>query len=101
MLTIGQKIICIDDADLSGWVKNYPKKGKIYSVREVIHGVAVTLNEISNDKGMLFDPVEQSFNFMEPSFAMVRFRPVDDFADEVLGRIAEEIEEDNYVKILK
>ena len=98
MFKIGQKVVCIDDTPRVGQVVTgfIPKKGVTYTIRDIYESklqpgqVALILEEIRNE---IHPPLGH-----ERGFYSWRFRPVDeDWAEGILNKIAEEIEEEELV----
>jgi hypothetical protein len=92
---IGQKVVCIDDTPRAGQIVtgNIPKKDVIYTIRGIYESkkqpgqIALILNEITND-------IHPTLGH-ERGFYAWRFRPVDeDWAEGILNKVAEEIEEE-------
>lgn len=75
---VGQKIVCINDDGFNDhrWCFNYPVKGEVYTVRELVTGPrgvpSIRLIEIKNRVGFSDDGSMRG----EPCFTMRRFRPV-------------------------
>ena len=105
MFEPGQMVVCIDDAPRRPLPESFvtPKKGHIYTVREIYEhpsGVtALTVEEISNS---FSDSLGR-----ELGFAIDRFAPLDSYieskkwANETLTEILEEIEDEFLVRITK
>ena len=105
MFRIGQSVICIDDTPRRPLPKSFqvPIKGHIYTVREVYQHpngeMAITVEEIIN---RFSDNLDRELGFL-----MERFRPIDtikdseEWAEETLMRIAEEIEDEFLVRITR
>ena len=98
MFKIGQKVVCINDTPLLGQVVrgNIPKKDVMYTIRDIYESklqpgqVALILKEIINE-------ISPTLGH-ERGFYAWRFRPVDEtWAEDVLNKIAEEIEEEALV----
>ena len=103
MFKIGQSVICIDDTPRRPMPEDFhkPIKGHVYTVREIYEhpsGITViTVEEIINKHSKSLD--------RELGFAIDRFRPIDtlreseEWAEETLLRIAEEIEDEFLVRL--
>lgn len=105
MFKIGQSVICIDDTPRRPLPEDFqtPIKGHIYTVKEIYE----------HPNGVMVITVEEIINRFSESlgreigFAMDRFRPIDtlseseEWAEETLMRIAEEIEDEFLVRIPK
>ena len=98
MWKVGQKVVCIDDTPRAGQIITgfIPKKGITYTIRYIYESkkqpgqIALVLEEIRNE---IHPPLGH-----ERGFYAWRFRPVDDtWAEEILNKIAEEIEEEALV----
>lgn len=105
MFKIGQSVICIDDTPRRPVPEDFhtPIKGHIYTVRDIYeHPVGVTVITVEEIINKFSDNLDR-----EVGFAMDRFRPIDtlneseEWADETLMRIAEEIEDEFLVRIPK
>lgn len=89
MLSKNQKVVCINDEFIPGIARfyiNLPKKGNIYTVRDVSIGInvmgergeiAVTLIELKN-------PPSNIPPYPERAFLEGRFVPLDELTDEMI-----------------
>ena len=101
MFKVGQEVVCVnntpkDDRPETIIALGLLKVGETYTIREVSKdGMAVILEEIVS-------PYVNSMG-REMGYKADRFRPLDwnKWADEVLNKIAEEIEEELLVSIPK
>lgn len=83
---VNQKVICIEDTDL-GLVK----KGEIKTISKIVY------DSIGNF-GFHFYEVELPFGYR--GFLHHKFKPLDEnFADETLSRIAEQIKEESLILV--
>lgn len=101
MFKVGQEVVCVnntpkDDRPETIIALGLLKVGETYTIREVSKdGMAVILEEV-------ISPYVNSMG-REMGYKADRFRPLDwnKWADEVLNKIAEEIEEELLVSIPK
>lgn len=102
MWKIGQKVVCVDDVPrlISNNNLNTPKKDIIYTIREIYESksqpgqLALVLNEIKNE---IIPGLGR-----ERGFHSWRFRLVDEeWAEDILNKIAEEIEEEALVWLIE
>ena len=105
MFKPGQKIVCInntprDSRPVTMEVLSRIAVGETYTVRSVFESInpgqySITLEEVST-------PYSAKLGH-EMGYKADRFRPLDSyqFAEETLNRIAEEIEEEMFVRILR
>ena len=101
MFKVGQEVVCVnntpkDDRPETIIALGLLKVGETYTIREVSKdGMAVILEEVVS-------PYVNSMG-REMGYKVDRFRPLDwnKWADEVLNKIAEEIEEELLVSIPK
>ena len=101
MFKVGQKVVCIDDTPRSGQVLIgfIPKKGVTYTIRDIY--------ESKKQPGQIALILEEIINKIHPSlghergFYAWRFKPVDDWAEEILSKIAEEVEEETLVCLME
>ena len=101
MFKVGQEVVCVnntpkDDRPETIIALGLLKVGETYTVREISKdGSAITLEEV-------ISPYINSLG-REMGYKADRFRPLDwnKWADEVLNKIAEEIEEELLVSIPK
>lgn len=103
MFKVGQSVICIDDKPRRPLPEDFqpPIKGHIYTVREIYeHPLGVMVITVEEILNRFSDNLGR-----ELGFAMDRFRPIDtikeseEWAEEVLLRITEEIENEFLVRI--
>lgn len=94
MFDIGAKVVCINDTfppAILNYMKNLPKKGSVYTVRDIIPAndwnggetAAVLLAEVRNA------PAPHRKQWGECGFAVDRFRELDELTDEERAAIAE------------
>jgi hypothetical protein len=99
MFKIGQRVICIDDSPCV----TLPalKLNKIYTIRALSHcNTGVQLEEQGGPTRACFCHVCHKLIFTENSYNLARFAPIDEtFAEEVLAKVAEEIEEEQLVRV--
>lgn len=105
MFKIGQSVICIDDTPRRPLPSDFqtPIKGHIYTVRDIYEHpngeIAITVEEIIN---RFSDNLDRELGFL-----IDRFRPIDtlwqseEWAEETLERIMEEMENEFLVRIPK
>lgn len=83
---VGQRVVTIGDWDKRAHMPNLPKKGIIYTIREIIvrrEKVGFRLVEIQNPP---FNSVLDGSE--EPAFHSVHFKPVDESKIDVFRKIA-------------
>ena len=102
MWKVGQKIVCIDDTPRSGQVVIgfIPKKGVTYTIRDIYES-----KKQPGQIGLILEEIRNEINHTlghERGFYAWRFKPVDDtWAEEILSKIAEEVEEEALVWLIE
>lgn len=99
MFKVGQKVVCVDGSrkpdrrEPDGYKALFPKKGEIYTVREILQSFdgsyCVRLEEIVNKPAPLINSVIMKYGMWEPAFRVFRFRPIDNTYGE---QVCEELE---------
>ena len=98
MFEVGQQVVCIKEAGDCYNGETGPKKGKIYTIRDI--------SVVDGDTGLIFEEIKNiptlySNGTLECSFISEDFRPIvenNNFAEEVLEKAEKQHKEHELVK---